>query len=526
LKRLGIVGIAVIIIAISAGLVLYFNPFTPTESITFSANGINGNPQGTLLTISYNGQRRSLNYSQLPVNLFFKYGTKISYSWMNITPPILIIPAGSVAMTPDMYSMMTRYIFSSISGSIFPNLQSDSNFEITQGGSVIANYQMQYEVDFVPTTNSAPNGFPYSTPSGSISPNAGWYDANSMEAFTVSPANGYYLAQLEASNTLSPQIEGNTVITTINAPGIIEAVFNPIPMVVANAELTLNVVYGNLTFDLYNSGSAPVTNIDASGSGMAYEVNGPSQIAPKTWGSYQVAFMPFEYGQSITMNFTISGVCESQQISVPITVVSGATNPLTITSAEIINQTLSMSVQDTGPYTFTNILVGVYQGSSQVSISTPGFNPSSITPGQSTSLTASIQSAQAGVVYNVVIQGEATNGVSYFTSENIMSSPPSSYVPNIQIISVSMSSGTSGGLVVLSNVGTSGVILTPTAYIYSDSTNTLVATGMNSVTLLPAGTVTDVTINSISNSIAAGNYYIKFETTNGYGIITPPFYVS
>jgi len=545
LKKLSAFGIAIIIIGISAGLLFYFNPFIPTESITFSVNGINGNPQGTLLSITYNGQTHYYNYSQLPVRLNFRYGTKISYSWMNITPSAtLIIPAsGSVSISPDTYSMMTRYVFVSISGGIFPNLQSDNSFEITQSGDVVANYQTQYEVDFIPVLNSTSIGFSSSTSLGSISPSAGWYNAGSTEVFTISPSQGYYLTSIEASNTLSPAIAGNTVSTTINGPGIIEAYFNKIPMLLGNPELLYNGASWNLYLNIYNSGNSPITNINIANTenGVAEwggEQSGPSQINPNSWGYYTVSYIGYAFEPNQLVNFTVQGAYEGQTVSIPLTVVAGAENPLDITNAEIINQTLTLSVKDNGPYSFTNLLVGVYQGSSSVPFTTSGFNSTTLKPGQVATLQAAIPSAQAGSIYKIVVEGQITNNIAYFASKNTEASIISSAPPNIQFISIQVvhpaSSSAYNFTFTIYNVGSTSVIFESQAIIVNASNGQSIglatiyfgSNGESTLLIINPNQAQTVIAFFSSSSLPAGDYYVKFFTTTGYTIQSPTFYAS
>ena len=538
MNRSIVVSTVAIIAVILAGLVFYFNPFVPTESVTFSVNGISGNPQGHILMLSYNGQTRYYNYSQLPIRLNFKYGTKISYSWINITPSaVLIIPGtGSVAVTPDMYSLMTRYVFSSISGGIFPNLQSDNDFEITQSGDVIANYQTQYEVSFVPVTNYTFNGLgPQETP-GYMSPGAGWYDAGSSEVFTVYPASGYYIVNIKASSTLSPEIEGSTISATVNGPGIIEAYFNKIPMILGNPELSYNGESWNLYLDVYNSGNSPLTDVSiiAPGGWGAYQ-SGPSQINPGSWGNYALSLVLDSFEPNQQVNFTVQADYEGQTISVPFTVFAGSQNPLEITNAEIINQTLSLSVKDNGPYSFTDLLLGVYEGSTPVNFITNGFNSSALKPGQAATLKATIPSAQSGEVYDVVVEGQVTSNVAYFASQNVEACTESSAPPNIQFISASAS--TSGFTFVIQNLGTTCVTLQKTAYIMSATNNQFIGLGevtivtstgsaLNSYTISPNSVVTINVTYINSTSMLQGNYYVKITTTSGYTIQSPTVYVS
>jgi hypothetical protein len=98
-------------------------------TITFSANGLGSDAQGTVLTV--NGQ--SYGYSSLPVSITVPYGSTVSYSWSS---PVSSSTSGK------------RYAWQSTSGLV--SNQSGS-ITATQSGSITAAYVTQYLVTAEPS---------------------------------------------------------------------------------------------------------------------------------------------------------------------------------------------------------------------------------------------------------------------------------------------------------------------------------------------------------------------------------------
>jgi hypothetical protein len=143
-------------------------------TITFSANGLGSDAQGTVLTVD----GVPYSYTSLPVSITVPYGSTVSYSWTSPVP-------GAAGV---------QYTWVSTSG--LATAQSGS-FTATQPGSVTATYQKQVQITVEYTSGSAPgevtiyNPYVGTITSGSIS---FWVPAGStvsMQAYQGQDSAGY-----------------------------------------------------------------------------------------------------------------------------------------------------------------------------------------------------------------------------------------------------------------------------------------------------------------------------------------------
>jgi len=153
--------------------------------ITFSANGLNSNAQGTVLVV--NGQ--SYSYSQLPVTIYASPGSSVSFSWIS----------------PILGGTGTQFVWTSTSG--LSTSQSGS-IPMASPGSVTATYQEQFYLTMSANPSSG----------GSVSPSSGWYNAGSQITISATPNNVFAFLNWSGSGSSSYTGPNNPATITINSP--------------------------------------------------------------------------------------------------------------------------------------------------------------------------------------------------------------------------------------------------------------------------------------------------------------------
>ncbi|NAY82452.1 MAG: hypothetical protein GU362_06215 [Thaumarchaeota archaeon] len=197
--------------------------------ITFNATGLGSDAEGTVLVVNGN----SYSYSQLPVTVDVPGGQSVSYSFYS-----------------PVYSTINgkRYVWVSTTG--LDNKQSDT-FTPTQSGSIIGNYETQYEL----IMSVYPSGAGSTTPSGSS-----WYNAGSNVKISATANSGYQFASWSGSGSSSYSGTSNPVTITMNSPVNETAIFN--------IEVIIQNTFG---------GSA-----SASYNGQTYQSNTSFYVAPNS----------------------------------------------------------------------------------------------------------------------------------------------------------------------------------------------------------------------------------------------------
>jgi len=153
--------------------------------ITFSANGLNGNAQNTVLTV--NGA--SYSYSQLPVTIYVTPGSTVNFAWSS----------------PVSGGTGTQFVWTSTSG-----LSSSQSGTITASspGSVTASYEEQFYL----TMNANPSS------GGSVQPSSGWYNAGTSVQISATPNNVYTFLNWSGLGSSSYSGTSNPTTITMNSP--------------------------------------------------------------------------------------------------------------------------------------------------------------------------------------------------------------------------------------------------------------------------------------------------------------------
>jgi len=235
-------------------------------TITFSANGLGSDAQGTVLTV--NGQ--SYGYSSLPVSITVPYGSTISYSWTSPVP-------GAAGV---------QYVWQSTSG--LATAQSGS-FTATQPGSVTATYQKQVEVTVQYISGSAPGNVVIYNPyvgtitSGSIT---FWVPAGStvsMQAYWGLDSAGYpTLFQWYYDSDTGSTITSASYSLTPSSPDTIYVDYDYSGYVLVQAVTYVSgtvlqtLVSAYEPANMYYSWSPP-SSISAYGESLSY-ISGPNSI--------------------------------------------------------------------------------------------------------------------------------------------------------------------------------------------------------------------------------------------------------
>jgi len=182
------------------------------EGITFSANGLNNNAQGTVLTV--NGQ--NYTYSQLPVTITEPVGSSISFSWSS----------------PVSGGTGTQFVWVSTSG--LSTSQSGTITVTSSGGDVVASYQEQFYLTMSANPSNA----------GSVSPASGWYNAGANVQISASANSGYLFVSWSGVGTISYSGSNNPATITMNSPINETALFG--------FQVTVENTFGGIATASYN----------------------------------------------------------------------------------------------------------------------------------------------------------------------------------------------------------------------------------------------------------------------------------
>jgi len=171
------------------------SPITETAnfdtSITFNANGLNSNAQGTVLTV--NGQ--SYTYSQLPVTFYATPGSSFSFSWSSP------ISGGSGAL----------FVWKSTSGL---STSQSGTITVSTPGSVTASYNEYYAITInagsggsVSWSLVSGTGSVYGSSSGTVSAGQSqtvYVTSNTELQLTDNPNSGYTFVSWSFSGYVAP----------------------------------------------------------------------------------------------------------------------------------------------------------------------------------------------------------------------------------------------------------------------------------------------------------------------------------
>ena len=215
--------------------------------IAFQESGLGGDAQGTVLTVSYDGNTYTYSYSQLPVTVKEPLGTTISYSYSS---PLTGSTSGE------------QYVWQSTSG--LKNAQS-ATFTIKKSGTITGNYQKQYYLSM----NVNPAG------AGSVSPSSEWVNAGSQVGISATTNSGYAFQSWTGSG--SGSYSGTSASTTITMNG-------PITQ---TANFLYNVVF---TTEQATDGSAPSSGAAISGVSITLISSGGTQYSGTTNSQGQIVF--------------------------------------------------------------------------------------------------------------------------------------------------------------------------------------------------------------------------------------------
>jgi len=270
--------------------------------ITFNANGLNSNAQGTVLIV--NGQ--NYTYSQLPVTIYASPGSSISFSWISpisggsgikfiwvstsglstsqngtitVSSPGSVIAnyiekvtivfyakglnsnAQGTVLTVDgqsySYSQLPLSIVvqsgstisfswsSPISGGTGTRFVwvSTSGLSTSQSGTITApstsgNVTATYQEQFYLTMSANPSN------GGSVSPSSGWYNAGSSLQISANPYSGYLFVSWSGSGSGSYSGANNPASVTMNSPINETANFD--------IQVTIQNTFGGSAFASYN----------------------------------------------------------------------------------------------------------------------------------------------------------------------------------------------------------------------------------------------------------------------------------
>jgi len=213
--------------------------------ITFSANGLGSDAQGTILTV--NGQ--SYGYSNLPVTVAVSYGSTVSYSWSS----------------PVSAGTGKRYVWQSTSG--LASSQSGS-FTATQPGSVTASYATQYLLTMAASPSQG----------GTTSPAPGsyWYYAGTQVQISATANSGYQFNGWSGSGSGSYSGTSNPATITMDGPITETAVFY-VQVTFSTTGMGSDAQGTVLTVDgsAYTIGQLPITFVWPYGSQHSFSWSSP-----------------------------------------------------------------------------------------------------------------------------------------------------------------------------------------------------------------------------------------------------------
>jgi len=384
-------------------------------SITFSANGLNNNAQGTVLTV--NGQ--SYTYSQLPLTIYVSPGSSVSFSW--ISP----ISGGSSAL----------FVWTSTSGL---STSQSGTITISTPGSVTASYS-----DYYALTINAGSGGSVSwsvLPGMAYVPGIGFTHSgtvNTGQSLTVyikwtaelqltdNPNSGYTFTQWSFSNT-TPE----TGYYSNSNPIVIELTNNP-------GSVTANYHYSTyIQFTV----SAPVD--------ISYTItlsNGQSKSGNTYWGSSTVTFyLPYgTYSWSISPKNTTINFDGYLQDYVAMPSSSSATTNASVS----INYVLSSS---TYQYTWSESGLpsgtqwGVNVGGTQYTTTSSSLTETFST-GQTYSWSVINPSGYVGTPSSGSFSSPGSQSIAFYTTPSVsINANPSSGSSPLTVTFVASASGGSG----------------------------------------------------------------------------------